>query len=90
MIGGIVPVTTASSICSDNNGNDYEEAFPEEYPCKKRKSNKKNSFKKMEEKKKFAFSNLCMKDAYYKKGLQYRYSHLEHELTPYGCVQTSS
>jgi len=41
VIGGIVPVTTASSICSDNNGNDYEEAFPEEYPCKKIKSNKK-------------------------------------------------
>jgi hypothetical protein len=37
VIGGIDPVTIDSSICSDNNHNDYEEAFSEESPSKKRK-----------------------------------------------------
>ena len=38
VIGGIDPVTIDSSICSDNNHNDYEEAFSEESPSKKRKA----------------------------------------------------
>jgi len=32
VIGGIDPVTIDSSICSDNNHNDYKEAFSEESP----------------------------------------------------------
>jgi len=76
MIGGIDPVTINSSICSDNNHNDYEEEFSEESPSKKRKAyNKINAetswiwshFKKMEDKKGFAFCDLCMKEVYYSK-----------------------
>jgi len=76
VIGGINPVTIDSSICSDNNHNDYEEAFSEESPSKKIKAyNKINAekswiwshFKKMEEKKEFAFCDLCMKEVYYSK-----------------------
>ena len=44
VFGGIDPVTIASSICSDNNHNDYEEEFREESPSKKRKAyNKVNA-----------------------------------------------
>jgi len=66
----------SSSICSDNNHNDYEEEFREESPSKKRKAyNKVNAetswiwsdFKNVEEKIEFAFCNLCMKDVYYSK-----------------------
>ena len=68
------PVTIDSSICSENNHNDYEEACSEESPSKKRKAYNKinveiswiwSHFKKMEEKKEFAFCDLCMKDVYY-------------------------
>jgi len=38
VIGGIAPVRIDSIICSDNNHNDYEEAFSEESPSKKRKA----------------------------------------------------
>jgi len=64
VIAGIDPVTIASGICSDTNHNDYEEAYSEESPSKKRKSYNKinvetswiwSHFKKMEEKKEFAF-----------------------------------
>jgi len=41
VFGGIYTVTTDSSICSDNHHNDYEEAFPEETPSKKRNAYKK-------------------------------------------------
>ena len=63
VFGGIDPVTIASSICSDNNHNDYEGLF-QRSPSTKRKSYTKinvetawiwSHFKKMEEKKEFAF-----------------------------------
>jgi len=38
VIGGIDPVTIESNNCSDNNHNDYEEAFSEESSSKKRKA----------------------------------------------------
>jgi len=41
-MGGIDPVTIDSSICSDNNHNDYKEAFSKESPSKKRKSLQQN------------------------------------------------
>jgi len=74
VIGGIDPVTIDSSICSDNNHIDYEEAFSEESSSKKRKAYNKinvetswiwSHFKKMEEKKEFAFCDLFMNEVYY-------------------------
>jgi len=98
VIGGIDPVTINSSICSDSNHNDYEEAFSEESPSKKRKAYNKNNvetswilshFKKMEEKKEFAFCDLCMKEVYYSKyySISMLICHME---TTLGHIQTSS
>jgi len=76
VIGGIDPVTIASGICSDDNNNDYEQAFAEQSPSKKIKAYNKinvetswiwSHFKKMEDKKEFTFCDLCMKDFYYSK-----------------------